>query len=82
VRRVLCPHCGEDDERRLCYYHSPAFDHLRVDACETCRHYLKTVDLTRSGLAVPLVDEVAGAPLDLWAAEQGYQKIELNLVGL
>ena len=82
VRRVLCPHCGEEDERRLGYYHAPAFDHLRVDACETCRRYLKSVDLTRLGLAVPLVDEVAGASLDLWAVEQGYAKIEINLVGL
>jgi len=81
-RRVLCAQCGEEDEHRLGYYHSPAFDHLRVDACDTCRHYLKTVDLTRLGIAVPVVDEVAGAPLDLWALEHDYQKIELNLVGL
>jgi hypothetical protein len=80
--RILCAHCGEEDEHRLGYFHSPAFDHLRVDACDTCRHYLKTVDLTRLGIAVPIVDEVAGAPLDLWALDHGYQKIELNLVGL
>jgi hypothetical protein len=80
--RVLCARCGEEDEHRLGYYHAPAFDHLRVDVCDTCRHYLKTVDLTRLGIAVPVVDEVAGAPLDLWAHEQGYEKIELNLVGL
>ena len=43
---------------------------------------MKSVDLSRLGLAVPLVDEVAGAPLDLWARERGYEKIELNLVGL
>ena len=81
-RRVQCARCGEEDERRLGYYHAPAFDHLRIDACDTCRHYLKTVDLTRLGIAVPIVDEVAGAPLDLWAVEHGYRKIALNLVGL
>jgi FdhE protein len=81
-RRVLCGYCGEEDEHKLGYFHAPEHDHLRVDACETCRHYLKTVDLTRLGVAVPLVDEVAGAALDLWAREQGYSKIELNLVGL
>jgi formate dehydrogenase maturation protein FdhE len=43
---------------------------------------MKSVDLTVNGLAIPLVDEIAAAPLDLWAAEQGYQKIELNLMGL
>jgi formate dehydrogenase maturation protein FdhE len=31
---------------------------------------------------VPIVDEVASAPLDVWAIEHGYTKIELNLVGL
>jgi FdhE protein len=81
-RRVLCAHCGEEDEHKLGYFQSPSYDHLRVDACDTCRRYLKTVDLTRLGIAVPLVDEVAGAPLDAWARDQGYEKIELNLVGL
>lgn len=81
-RRILCPHCGEDDERKLGYFQAPAYAHLRVDACETCGRYLKSVDLTRLGLAVPIVDEVAGAPLDLWAHERGYEKIELNVVGL
>jgi formate dehydrogenase accessory protein FdhE len=81
-RRVVCVNCGEEDERKTGYFHTPAFDHLRLDACESCRHYLKTVDMTKLGLAVPLVDEVAGAPLDLWARERGYEKIELNLLGL
>ena len=81
-RRLRCAHCGEEDEPRLGYFHSPAFDHLRVDVCDTCKRYLKTVDLTRLGVAVPVVDEVAGAPLDVWARDRGYEKIELNLVGL
>ncbi len=81
-RRVLCAHCGEEDEKKLGYFHAEQLDHLRVDACDSCKHYLKAVDLTRLGLAVPLVDEVAGVALDLWARERGYQKIELNLVGL
>jgi formate dehydrogenase maturation protein FdhE len=81
-RRVVCPHCAEDDERKLGYFQSPAFEHVRVDACDSCRRYLKSVDVGRLGLAVPLVDEVAAASLDAWALEHGYQKIELNLVGL
>jgi FdhE protein len=81
-RRVVCVNCGEEDERQLAYFDSPSFAHLRVDGCDTCKRYLKTVDRTRLGLAVPVVDEVAGASLDLWARERGYQKIELNLVGL
>jgi formate dehydrogenase accessory protein FdhE len=81
-RRVRCAHCGQEDEHTLSYFHAPELDHLRVDACDVCRRYIKTVDLTRQGRAVPFVDEILGAPLDVWASEHGYAKIELNLIGL
>ena len=81
-RRVLCASCGEERPAKLGYFHSPEFDHIRIEACDTCKHYLKGIDLTRFGLAAPLVDELYAAPLDLWAREHGYTKIELNLIGL
>ena len=81
-RRVVCAHCSEERPAKLGYFHSPEFDHIRIEACDTCKHYIKGIDLTRLGLAAPLVDEIYGAPLDLWAREHGYTKIELNLVGL
>src|SRR5262245_4270070 len=77
-RRVICPSCGSDDERTLGYHQSPTYPHVRVDTCNRCGRYLKTIDLDRMGVAVPVVDEVAAAPLDLWAHERGYEKIELN----
>jgi len=81
-RRVVCANCGEERPAKLSYFHSPVFDHIRIDACDSCQHYLKAIDLTRLGHAVPLVDEIYAVPLDLWAREHGYTKIELNLVGL
>jgi len=81
-RRVVCAHCGEERPAKLGYFHAPEYDHVRIEACDSCGHYIKGIDLTKLGLAVPLVDEVASAPLDLWAREQGYTKIELNMVGL
>lgn len=81
-RRVVCAQCVEERPAKLGYFHSPEYDHVRIEACDTCKHYIKGVDLTRLGLAVPLVDEIAAAPLDVWAQEHGYTKIELNLVGL
>src|SRR5262245_33163290 len=80
-RRVVCANCGEEDPAKVGYYSAPDYGHIRVEACETCRHYIKGVDLTRYGFAVPVVDEVAAAPLDLWAVERGYIKIEMNLLG-
>ena len=81
-RRAVCANCGEEQPSKIGYFHSSTIDHVRVEACDTCKHYLKAVDLTRLGTAQPLVDEVAAAPLDLWATEHGYTKIELNLLGL
>jgi formate dehydrogenase maturation protein FdhE len=40
------------------------------------------VDLTKNGLAVPLIDELASVPLNLWARENGYTKLQLNLLGM
>ena len=81
-RRVACANCGEESPTKLGYFHTPEYDHIRIEACDTCKHYIKGVDLTRLGFAVPLVDEVAAAALDVWANEHGYTKIELNLLGL
>lgn len=80
-RRLLCPACGEGNELNLPIYLAEGLQHVRVEGCDTCRHYLLSVDVSRNGLAVPVVDEIAAAPLDLWAGEKGYQKIATNLLG-
>lgn len=81
-RRIYCPSCGEERESHMAFYSAPDIPHVRVDVCDTCRIYLKTVDLTKTGLAVPVVDELATLPLDLWAREQGYCKLQMNVVGI
>ena len=80
-RRVLCPSCGEVDYRKLPRYSADDIPAVRVEACDTCKHYLKSVDLTVEGLAVPVVDEIAAAPLDLWALDRGYKKLQQNVMG-
>lgn len=57
------------------------FPHIRVEACETCHRYLLNVDLATDRAAVPVVDELAALPLDLYAREQGFSKITPNLMG-
>lgn len=81
-RRIVCPACGEESVDKLVVYTASNFPHVRAEACDTCRHYLKTVDLTKDGHAVPVVDELATIPLNLWAAEHGYIKSQLNLLGI
>lgn len=81
-RRIVCPGCGEEDDKKLAVYTASDFDYVRVECCDACKTYIKTVDLTKNGRAEPLVDEFASAPLDLWAREHGYAKLQNNLLGL
>ena len=80
--RATCPVCGETDANQLPYHLSESWAHVRVEECQSCHAYLKAVDLRTDGLAVPVVDEIASVELDLWASEQGLEKIQSNLLGL
>jgi len=80
-RRIYCPACGEQREPQMAFYSAPEITHVRVDVCDTCHTYLKSIDLTKMGLAVPIVDELATVPLDLWARAHGYEKLQINLLG-
>ena len=42
----------------------------------------ETIDLTKDGLAVPIVDDIATVSLDLWAHERGYERLRPNLLRL
>jgi len=81
-RRLLCPACGEGREPQLAFYSTPEIAQVRVDVCDTCHTYVKSVDLTKIGIAVPVVDELATIPLDLWARAHGYEKLQSNLLGI
>ena len=80
-RRIFCAQCGEETEQKLPVYVAEQFPHIRVECCDTCKHFLRTIDLTREGNAVPLVDDLAAIPLSLWAGENGYKRIQSNLFG-
>ena len=81
-RRLICANCGEEDKEKLPVYLAAQIAHIRVEACDTCGTYLKSVDVTKDGFAVPVVDEIATVALNLWADEHGYTKIETNVLGM
>jgi len=81
-RRVLCWNCTEENKDKLPIYSAAEFPAVRVDACDTCHVYFKSVDLTKDGHAVPMVDEIATVALDIWAEEHGYGKLQQNLLGM
>ena len=81
--RMVCAGCGStDSSSQPIYADVDQLPHLRVDACEACRKYLLTVELTKDAASVPCVDELVGIPLDLYAQERGFTKITANLMGI
>ena len=80
--RVLCPACGEERPEKLPRYEAEEIPWLRVEACDSCRKYLKAVDFTKGPEAEPVVDELASTPLDVVARELRYAKLAPNLAGL
>jgi FdhE protein len=81
-RRLICPGCGQEDHAKLPVYTAAELPYIRVECCDACQTYIKSIDLTKNGLADPLVDELASVPLNLWAHEHGYAKLYPNLLGM
>ena len=80
--RMVCAGCGERSGNQMPIYREEAqFPHVRIDACQACHQYLLTLDLRQDTAAVPIVDELACLPLDLFARERGFTKITPNLLG-
>jgi len=79
-RRIFCPACNEESESKLPVFIAEQFPHIRVEACDTCRFYIRSIDLTKDGHAVPLIDDLAAIPLTLWADEHNYSRFCSNLL--
>lgn len=82
VSRIRCPACGEEDPKKLPNYSAPEHKNARIEACESCRAYVKSIDLSQDARPLPEVDDLVSISLDLWAQEQGFERIEPGLAGL
>lgn len=80
--RAQCPTCLMTDEKSLSFYKAEQFPHIQTLLCEKCRTYIHIIDCASDPNAIPEVDELACTPLDIWAREQGYNKLTLNIAGV
>ncbi len=69
--RIYCPFCDNTDSSQLHYFFSDEEPEYRVDGCDRCSRYIKTIDLRKtSRTIVPVVEAIATLHLDLKAGEQ------------
>ena len=80
--RILCPACEEGDPAKLPSFQSASYPAVRIEACETCHRYVKSIDLTGDTRAIPEVDDLVSLGMDLWAANEGFARIEPGLAGV
>jgi FdhE protein len=72
-RRLGCPFCPNEDPAQLGYY--PGDDNIyRLNVCERCRRYLKTIDLREAaGERCLPAERILTVGMDLAAKEAGYR---------
>jgi formate dehydrogenase maturation protein FdhE len=82
TNRLRCPVCAEENPDKLPSFRSDRHPAARIEACENCRYYVKSLDLTIDARLVPEVDDLVSLAMDLWAAEQGFTRVEPGLAGV
>jgi formate dehydrogenase accessory protein FdhE len=82
MNRLRCPACSEENPDKLPCFRSDRYPAVRIEACETCRSYVKSLDLTEDGRLIPEVDDLVSLAMDLWAIEKGFTRIEPGLAGV
>jgi FdhE protein len=71
--RIKCPFCGNEEQHSLAYFEVEGEERYRVDVCNKCRRYIKTVELSKSSEEPNLdVEDIATLHLDMIAYDEGY----------
>jgi FdhE protein len=71
--RTACPFCSQSDPARLSYLYSEEEQEYRLDVCDVCRKYVKTVDSRQLARTFyPPLEQIASLHMDIKASEAGY----------
>lgn len=75
-RRLRCIYCGNEDHRTLsCLYSEDQREKMRVEACDSCRGYLKVIaSFSPTPPEMLPVEDLETLHLDYIARERGYER--------
>ena len=72
-RRIYCPFCENSDHETLRYIEIEGEEEHRVDLCEKCKKYIKTINVTKTtGRVYPSLENQATTYIDLYIEDMGY----------
>lgn len=82
VRRLACPYCDEDDATKLKFFTAKEEPGYRVDTCDSCGLYIKTVDFREMDRhEIPALDDLDSLALDFVADQEGFRRATLSAWG-
>lgn len=80
AKRIYCPFCDNRNTETLQYFFSEDEEEYRVDICDQCKTYIKTLDTRKTERLIYLpLEQVATLHLDMKAQESGL-KSGVNLL--
>jgi FdhE protein len=72
--RLFCPFCGNKEQHSLNYFYAEGEETYRIDTCDQCHQYIKTVDARNIEIIDPALEDLATLHLDLLASQKGYKR--------
>jgi FdhE protein len=74
TQRVYCPFCENRDHSTLHYFFGEEEKDYRVDVCDKCKKYIKTIDTRKMQRPVySFLEQVSTLHLDMLAQEKGLE---------
>ena len=74
IKRIFCPFCENDNPKKQQYFYSREEEEYRVDTCDQCKKYIKTIDTRKMDRDLyPPLEQIATLHLDIKAKEMGLE---------
>lgn len=81
--RLQCPYCENSNHKQLHYFYAEGQEAYRVDVCDKCKKYIKTIDSRKLDYTPDLyLEDIVTMHLDIIASKKGFQRPLRNIWGL
>ena len=70
--RLGCSICDNQQQDLLQHFVDESDTACRIDQCDKCHHYIKTIDLRALDTPDPVLEDLATLHLDVVAVQRGY----------
>ena len=74
IDRLICPFCNNSEQESLHYLYSEGEEAYRIDLCDKCHQYIKTIDLRKIEASDLSLEDLATLHLDITASQKGYKR--------